>query len=83
MKKIIYFVLVAMVGLIVISAVLSLQENYLKIQINKTNANIKQQYGQLQSLKAEWSYLNNKQYLQFLTKKFLPDFEPITIKPSK
>jgi hypothetical protein len=51
----------------------ALREKYLEIKINKINKEINKSYGELQSLKAEWGYLNNKEYLKFLVDKYLPE----------
>ncbi|MCL2566570.1 MAG: hypothetical protein FWE18_00540 [Alphaproteobacteria bacterium] len=45
----------------------------MEIRIVRLNKEIYKNYEELQSLKAQWHYLNNKEYLQALSKKYLPD----------
>ncbi len=73
MRKFIIIAALFMLLLIIMSIFFALREKYLEIKINKINKEINKSYGELQSLKAEWGYLNNKEYLKFLVDKYLPE----------
>ncbi len=73
MAKFIKIAFVFMVFIIITTAVLSLYKNYLTININHLNKEIALQYNELQNVKAQWNYLNNKGYLQDLIKKYAPN----------
>lgn len=62
-----------MVFLVFVSTVLALKQKFMEIKIARLNKEIFKNYEQLQALKAEWHYLNNKEYLQMLVKKYIPD----------
>jgi hypothetical protein len=73
MYKFIKIAVIFMVLLIITTAALSLYKNYLTININHLNKEIALQYNELQNVKAQWNYLNNKNYLQNLIKKYAPN----------
>lgn len=62
-----------MVFLVFVSTVLALKQKFREMKIARLNKEIFKNYETLQSLKAEWHYLNNKEYLQMLVKKYIPD----------
>jgi hypothetical protein len=62
-----------MVFLVLVSTILALKQKFTEIKIIRLNKEIFKNYEELQSLKAQWHYLNNKEYLQALSKKYIPD----------
>jgi hypothetical protein len=62
-----------MIFLVLVSTILALKQKFMEIKIIRLNKEIFKNYEELQALKAHWHYLNNKEYLQALSKKYLPD----------
>jgi|GEM_PF-5279618 len=73
MKNLLNICIFIMVFLVLISTILALKQKFMEIRIVRLNKEIYKNYEELQSLKAQWHYLNNKEYLQALSKKYLPD----------
>ncbi|XWO13850.1 hypothetical protein HPDP_00553 [Candidatus Hepatincola sp. Pdp] len=75
MRVFIQFSILFMIVCILTATILSLQEKFLETKVEKLNKEIAKNRDKLQSLKAEWNYLNNKDYLKMLTAKYLPDLK--------
>ncbi len=73
MRGILNLLIFIMVFLVLVSTVLALKQKFMEMKIAKLNKEMFKNYETLQSLKAEWHYLNNKEYLQMLVKKYSPD----------
>ncbi len=73
MQKTLVVAVFIMVFLVFISTVLSLKQKFMEIRLSKLNKEIFHNYEQLQKLKAQWNYLNNKEYLEKLIDMYLPD----------
>lgn len=73
MKSVLNLFIFIMVFLVFVSTVLALKQKFMEMKIARLNKEIFKNYEQLQSLKAEWHYLNNKEYLAMLVKKYIPD----------
>ena len=50
-----------------------LRQQFLQIKIDQLNKEMYINLGEYQNLKAEWNYLNNKDYLKMLGAKYLPE----------
>ncbi|MFL1781359.1 hypothetical protein ABSA28_01082 [Candidatus Hepatincolaceae symbiont of Richtersius coronifer] len=75
LKKILFIIISLMAILIIFAVSLSLREKFLEMRINKLNRAIRLSYDELQNLKAEWNYLNNKEYLKSLVDTHIPDLK--------
>jgi hypothetical protein len=73
MKKFFILYLSILICIISISIFLSLKQKFLEFSISKLYKEIYANRGEYQNLKAEWNYLNNKNYLKMLVNKYLPN----------
>lgn len=76
MKMLVIFLIIIMI----LAILLSLYTRIMEIRINHLNKDIRTNYEQLQSLKSQWNYLNNKEYLETMINKHLPQLK-YDIKP--
>lgn len=80
MIRILLFVFIIMIVVIFFSSFLSYKEKIMEKKVNKLNEVIYNKHLELQKLKAEWNYLNNRDYLRMLTKKYYPKLKQANLK---
>ena len=78
--RIINFLTGVMLLIVFTSIILSMLAKLENVKLTKLNKEMRINNSELNSLKAQWNYLNNREYIEQMAKKYLPKLNK-NIKP--